>query len=176
MNIHSTTKKGFTLFIAMIVSSLLLGIGFSLGNIILKQLQLTSSGKESQIAFYAADSGAECALFWDRKIADGSSQVEGSFKPAGTLDVFCGSATGGAVASKVQEYNPLFPTQATTTFHVDYTDTGGTAVFACAIVKVIKNGPYTTIDSRGYNAPFDSVAGCDLSNPRTVERGLRVNF
>ncbi len=58
-------KKGVTLLLAVLVSSLLLSIGLAIFNITIKELLISGSGRESQFAFYAADTGAECALYWD---------------------------------------------------------------------------------------------------------------
>ncbi|MEY2702091.1 MAG: hypothetical protein RLY43_724 [Bacteroidota bacterium] len=58
-------KKGFTLLFAILVSVMVLAVGASIINISLKQVILSSAGRESQFAFYAANTGLECALFWD---------------------------------------------------------------------------------------------------------------
>lgn len=60
-----TYKKGFVLAFSLLISSTVLALAFGIFNILLKQIVLTSSAKDSQIAFYAADAGAECALYWD---------------------------------------------------------------------------------------------------------------
>lgn len=58
-------KKGFVLAFSLLISSIVLVLAFGIFNILLKQIILTGSAKDSQIAFYAADAGAECALYWD---------------------------------------------------------------------------------------------------------------
>lgn len=58
-------KKGFVLAFSLLISSIVLALAFGIFNILLKQIVLTGSAKDSQIAFYAADAGAECALYWD---------------------------------------------------------------------------------------------------------------
>ncbi|MCR4274955.1 MAG: hypothetical protein NUW02_02820 [Candidatus Campbellbacteria bacterium] len=64
-------SRGFTLFYAMLISSLLLSIGLAIFNITYKEFILTSGVRESEGAFYAADSALECALYWDY-VHDGS--------------------------------------------------------------------------------------------------------
>jgi len=59
-------SRGFTLFYALLVTSLLLALGLAVFNITLKELLLSSDARESQNAFYAADAALECALYWDR--------------------------------------------------------------------------------------------------------------
>lgn len=57
--------RGFTLFYAMLISSLLLAVGLAIFNITYKEFLLTTGVRESENAFYAADSALECALYWD---------------------------------------------------------------------------------------------------------------
>lgn len=72
-------ERGFTLFYAVLVSSLLLALGLAIFNITYKELILSSGARESATAFYAADAGLECALFWDRKYTGLSSPVFGFY-------------------------------------------------------------------------------------------------
>ncbi len=58
-------QNGFTLLIAALVASIVLSLGASIFSIAKKQLALSSTSRESQFAFYTADSAAECALYWD---------------------------------------------------------------------------------------------------------------
>ena len=58
-------EHGFTLLLAALISSIVLALGTSIFGIVQKELILSSIGRDSQHAFYAADSGAECALYWD---------------------------------------------------------------------------------------------------------------
>lgn len=184
---------GFTLFVSMIVASLLLAVGFSIGNIILKQLLLSGSGKDSQVAFYAADSGVECAQFWDTKDSSGTYRVdEGPFASSTGVSLFdlikCGSsATTSPSKLFVSDNN------ATSTLVIDYSD-ANEKYKACAQVQIEKGFasvdvgggvfedlPFTKITSRGYNSGYVSASGpvsahCDTSNPRTVERGLFVQY
>jgi Tfp pilus assembly protein PilX len=197
---NRNANSGFTLFIALIVSSLLLAIGFSLSTIILKQLVFANSGKESQLAFYAADSGAECALYWDRKNVDGLTDFNGTFTASSTIstfdDIFCG--TGGPTTPQTARVGSFLKTydasgeQATTTFYVDYSDSSDLNHKACAKVTVFKwidttsGTPVekTQIESRGYNVPLDSgaigVGGnaiCDFAaSNRVVERAVRLDY
>lgn len=58
-------KKGFSVLFASLTGSLVLAIGLAILSITIKQITLASAGRESQLAFYAADTGVECALFLD---------------------------------------------------------------------------------------------------------------
>lgn len=57
--------RGFTILLAALVSSLVLSLGLSIVVIVRKSITLSSIGRDSQLSFYSADSGAECALYWD---------------------------------------------------------------------------------------------------------------
>lgn len=50
---------------AALIASIVLSLGASIFTIAQKSVVLSSLGRDSQFAFYAADTGSECALFWD---------------------------------------------------------------------------------------------------------------
>lgn len=58
-------QSGIALLITLLLMGVLLGIGATLLNVTLKQLQLSSIALESEIAFQAANAGVECALYYD---------------------------------------------------------------------------------------------------------------
>jgi hypothetical protein len=62
---HAQNQRGFTLLLAALVASITLSLGAAIYSITLKQLTLSGIGRDSQFAFYAADTSAECALYWD---------------------------------------------------------------------------------------------------------------
>lgn len=142
------TKKGFTLLIAIIVTAMLLIISFVVANIAYKQLVLANSNQESQYAFYNADSGIECALYWD-------------FKNGYT--VFNPSVATTSMRCNGQAYNTGGTGNATTTFTLNLTK-------GCAIVSVGKhaNG-LTIVDSRGYNT-------CSGGTARRLERAEKLTY
>lgn len=131
---------------------------------------LSSSGGGSQIGFYAADSASECALYWDRKDADGFSAGESPFSPISTvpldtLHVVCGSGDETDGGGMVYGLTKVCDTEtcgaasafATTTFYIDFRDRLDPNYRACSFVTIIKKytaatgAEDTIIDSRGYN-------------------------
>jgi hypothetical protein len=60
-------KKGFALLFSVLVASLLLTIGLSIFRIALKELAISTASRQSIHAFYAADSGWECAKYWAKR-------------------------------------------------------------------------------------------------------------
>ena len=149
-------NKGFTLFIAMIVMATLLLIVSGVISLAVKQTQISSSEAESQHAFYAADTGLECALYWDVQNPTGVS----AFATTTTSTIFCNKdvsnptnqwVVGGVTTSTISRINFLPDPY-------------------CTIVTVVKakNGT-TKIESLGYNT-------CDPANQRRVERAVRATY
>ncbi len=62
-------QTGFTLLLAALVMSVVLSLGSAIFQIARKQILLSGTGRDSQFAFYAADTAAECALYWDFRFA-----------------------------------------------------------------------------------------------------------
>jgi len=173
-NAHTTegSSKGFVMLFAVLVSSILLAIGLGIFSVTFKELLLSSSDRESQVAFYAADSGSECALYWDIVYPGYTRSIFGRVE-AGPVITPAISGSGVASCAGV-DINDVWQTTAgvapiITTFDVAF-ENG-----ACAKVTVTKDydsvaGESTTvIDSRGFNT-------CDEGSARRAERGLRVSY
>src|SRR3990167_1894958 len=92
-------NKGMTLFIAVTVMAILLIISYAVINIAIKGSQFATSGRDSQFAFYAADAGLECALYWDSK-TDAFATTTGN----ATVAITCG---GIANAISTGSQNPV---------------------------------------------------------------------
>lgn len=60
------------MFFAVLVSGLTLAIGIAIYDLVTRQLALSQTTAQSQYAFYMADTGAECALYWDFKCTQSS--------------------------------------------------------------------------------------------------------
>ncbi len=165
-------EKGFTLLVSIVVTSALLLIGLVVINVAFKQLLISGAGEESQYAFYAADGGTECAVYWDLKGI-----------PTGTISPFDPS-TGGSITCNGQTISTASQSGATAvptlpTGTASLIGGGGanrTSIFwlsftkGCAIVQVTKNADGTTqVDSRGYNT-------CDTSSPKRFERGVTLTY
>ena len=157
-------RGGFAMLFAVLVSSVLLSIGLSIFNLTVKELVLSSSGRESQFSFYAADTGAECAIYWDVKGKDIFATSSDSRSPFPS-DPNC-------VGAPIDVSHPVSgPNSATTQFVLNIP--GG----YCSIVTVRKwsDAPpiiKTEIDSRGYNTPCP----IDAPDQNRVERALKVTY
>lgn len=167
MNRFTSKEKGFTLLIAILVASLLISIGFSLAGFAVKQLIISTTGRESQFAFYAADSGIECAFYWDFKYGFASAFATSSDSSPPSSGITCnGEDVSARPWSVVADAN-----RATTTFAFSFAPQP-----YCAVVTVNKWGSTTTVESRGYNEGTISGAGCTSSSNRRVERAIRVRY
>jgi hypothetical protein len=70
---NNKEKKGFAVLFSVMLASFLITLGISIFSISLKEIMITTSTRDSQIAYYAADSARECVLYADVK--------KGSFPP-----------------------------------------------------------------------------------------------
>ena len=168
-------ERGFAMLFAVLVSSVLLSIGISIFNLTIKELVLSSSGRESQFAFYAADTGAECAIYWDFK---GTNIFATSTDPRtpNPSNPSCVDSGGVPQVIDVTTVNPggtygiisQNSNSAETQFTLNIP--GSTNCTIVRVKKLTVSGLQTTrIDARGYNT-------CDTTDINRVERGLRVCY
>jgi len=165
--------RGFTLLVAIVISSLLLSIGITIFNTTTKELRLSALGRDSQFAFYAADSGIECALYWDKKqkvFPESDDPDQQILPPSGTVfcnlqDITLSEPQWDVTRSTSQS---PYSGSAITTFRLDFSPNP-----YCAITVISKVGDgmstTTTIESRGYNT-------CNTTDPRRVERAIRTIY
>jgi hypothetical protein len=142
-------NKGFTLMLAVLVASLLMSLGLSMFNIAQKEIILSTVGRDSQFAFYAADTGSECALYWD---------FLGAFS-VGTTTATCAGYSLGAVPA-ISEGGP---------FDFEFV----IARRYCSIVTINKNDsfPNTEIIAKGYNTRCS-----DTTSRRRLEREVKIKY
>ncbi|MFH0804419.1 MAG: hypothetical protein V1896_02370 [Candidatus Zambryskibacteria bacterium] len=178
-----------TLFIAVVIMGILLLISFAVVNITIKGTLFATSGRDSQYAFYAADAGLECALYWGSKYPiplTSPTQYTDAFATstivvpsprtincAGTITTPNDMTTNGQIigTSTLTRIGGGGDTNPTSTFGF-VMDKGSNPVSHCAIVTVRKyyvgSRLMTYIKSRGYNT-------CGSSS-RRVERGVEVTY
>jgi len=63
---QSKKDNGFALMMALIVVGTVVSVSLAVLDVTLKQLRLSSGSRDSEVAFHAANAGAECALYWRR--------------------------------------------------------------------------------------------------------------
>ncbi|MBI2474133.1 MAG: hypothetical protein HYV68_00360, partial [Candidatus Taylorbacteria bacterium] len=62
---QSPKQAGYSLIFAVLISATLVTIGAAMANLALKEFAIVGTSRASQAAFYAADAGMECALYYD---------------------------------------------------------------------------------------------------------------
>lgn len=145
-------NKGFILFLSLLIMSVALSIAFSVFEIFIFQIVLTGNIRDSQSAFYAADSALECVYY---------SDINKSDIPL--------NGAGKATCNNV-----------TTTFNMTG-GIGNFQLFfnngSCAKVLLDFNNPapYThKVQSFGRNKYTGN--DCDAPYSRRVERGIEVAY
>lgn len=144
------------MFLAIAITGTLLLIATSIASLAVRQSRIASSGRESQIAFYAADTGLECALYWDTNNPSGFS----AFLPSTSSTIYCNRDNNNMGNQWIVGGNGVNTFTFTMTFNPDP---------YCAVVTVTKSGNTTRIESRGYNT-------CSATNPRRVERAVSATY
>lgn len=194
-----TKQKGFTLLFAVLISILVMSISTTIISISTRQIILSGTSRESQYAFYAANTALECAYYWDQRgdnfddnkfafpLASGSSTSETLECAGGNIKTGDGfSSTPGNTFNRAW-LTPIFSideSEHTFWMVIENKSSSGITINTprtCAKVTVFKEvGQITVagidydqlktkIEARGYNT-------CDLSDSRTVERGVEIEY
>src|SRR3989344_4726894 len=159
-------QKGFTLLLAALVSSIVLSLGSSIFLIAQKQVILSSLSRDSQFAFYAADTGAECALYWDLRFNAFSTTT-----PA-TAPICDGKLLNVVV--------PSTPAPYTIEFRLNlFVNADGIANTSddsgyCTDVTVQKrtSNPYTVIRADGYSTSCEATT----TSARALQRSVELHY
>lgn len=151
----TTSPRGFTLLIAVVLSSVIVSISLALIDIAFKQVLLAAAAAQSTAAFYNADSALECALYWDQKV-----NAFDYNDPLSSTGISCANIPISDYAVTIPSTGvkrtimtlPCVTSGSTGNITIEKTETGRTTVFA-----------------NGYNT-------CDVSDPRRAERGLKATY
>ena len=162
------------MFFAVLIATLALTVGLAIYSLTSRELELSSVGAQSLYAVYAADTGIECALYWDAKYGGSGSAFATSTSVSSAVP-----APSGALSCESQDFVPAAQTAGT--WPAAASLTAATSTFSiqfkslpyCAKVSVAKyidagNVPRTVILSYGYNT-------CGVSQTR-VERELQASY
>lgn len=167
----------------MLAGGLALSIGVAIYDLTVRELELSATATQSQYAIYAADTGVECALYWDYKCAgggcmDGSAFATSSAYLGAGSGVLCNGQDVAAAGTPPTPFNAppanWIPwsienstSAATTTFYISFAP----AQPYCAKVEVMKSGDpiQTTVISHGFNT-------CAPGSTNQLERALYVSY
>jgi Tfp pilus assembly protein PilX len=148
-------RKGFAMLFTVLVVSLMLSIGIGISNITYKQTILSSLAKDSQIAFYQADGGVECGMYYD--VTKQSYPLGASVQNVPDT-IWCGD-----------EIFTINDSQSADDYFVYQQKIDDTSRPCATLLIDKKTEPGVNIvQSRGYNI-------CS-SHPRQVERALEVRY
>lgn len=191
--IISKEEKGFTLLYAILVSILVLSVGASIISITLKQTILSNSSRDSQLAFYASNTGIECALYWDIigvELPTGETRELAvfPFSDATINQVFVedykdqikcanGNIVTGVGFTNLQTYTGAWSqSNNVTTFRMalqDELSPSNEKSIYCAEVTITKTRNGDNINTRIVS---QGLSNCDTEHPRTVQRGLVMEY
>jgi hypothetical protein len=177
MNKTIKNNKGYTLLFAVLVSSIVLAVGISILTISKKEFLLSSSARESITAFYAADSGLECALYYNDN-TDAFSSSTASI--AGTI-YYMGRCMGNDINTTATNISDVDGEKYSFVFHTKMQNTSSKACAIVTVTKAFYNVPTygllasTTIISRGTNLGWKNGV-CSEPSPRRVERAIEYAF
>lgn len=164
MAIILTQKRGYALIVSLIVMSVMLSFGLSLGALAYKQQILSSGAIESQYAFYAADAALECALYADQQNPETFDYASHS------LIIHPGVITCNGVAATEVAGSYVYDSVSATP-HLSVTDRVDLGVKQCADVTVYKYATgQTVIYSQGYDVSCAVVT--TPGNQRIISRGV----
>jgi hypothetical protein len=147
------SSSGFAMLFTVLIVSIILAIGISISNIAYKQTVLSSLAKDSQVAFYEADAGTECGLYYDLTV---KLLPKGSTIAAAPGSILCGGKT--LVLDASVSYTDYFV----------YNEVPAQGTNACTTILFDKRGVSSVIRARGFNICTDA--------PRQVERALEVSY
>lgn len=178
MHKKDSTKRGVVMLITLTVVTIVLILLAGIMSIATKQSLLSSLAIESQKAFYAADTGIECVLYWELAYGLG-------FQFATSSD----SSPDGPSARDFCAGHLMNPDPDTADFmdwHVDPSAGAATTTVwfstwsedhdgapdianPCTKLTVAKQGAYTQVLSIGYNT-------CDTGAARRVTRAIYIDY
>ncbi|MEX0917627.1 MAG: pilus assembly PilX N-terminal domain-containing protein [Candidatus Paceibacterota bacterium] len=187
---HRTAQEGFALLITLIIVSVLLAVGLSLLNITLKQFTLSSTARESELAFHVANAGLECMQYHRTVPATRTILLNEDGNPSADAPTL--SCTGRYQIYAASNHQNLSDSRVAYNYIYRYDIDGEQCIEASmhlldaresgsGITRTVNEGfetiscpagvLCTTIFSRGFNR------GCsDLSSLRTVQREITIEF
>lgn len=172
---YQNTRGGFVILYAVLLSTIVLTIGLSLLGILVQQVSLSGTGRESSTSFYVADSGMECALFWD---LSADAFMSGGPPPGTPIPISCNGASITPIRGSDTTPSPPSPPLINWNYTFKATFPDG-----CASISVTKtvdptdpDDPIvatTTVESRGYNTVCPPTAS---TKAWRLERGLQTIY
>ncbi len=167
-------NRGFVLLFTVVLTAIILSIALGVSNISLKEINFSTSVKNTNEAFYAADSGVECALYYDKNLAPNLTGG-GSYNVFGVPTTDVVTQCNGVDVALDQNASGGPTTLGPWVFNLTSLGSEGRA---CALVTVTKTNGSTNILSRGYNIGHEDLdaPNCNSSASGRVERVIEVSY
>ncbi|MDR3519620.1 MAG: hypothetical protein P4L63_01900 [Candidatus Pacebacteria bacterium] len=143
-------NRGFVLLFAVTLAAIFLSIALGVGQIALKENNFSTSAIDTNDAFFAADTGVECALFYDNPNGDNPYGSVVAFVDGNNPQITCNNST--VTANEAGSGSLVW----------NFIISGlGSTGNGCVAVKVDKktNSPHTTVSASGYNIGGSSCLG-----------------
>jgi len=152
---HYKKQKGFAMLFTVMIVTLMLSIGISISSLSFKQGILSNLAKDSQIAFYQADTAIECGLYYDINL---NIFPLGTDPSSVTPVILCGDS----------EFS--LQTQQSSIDYLVYAQNVTDTKKPCATIlfdKLTRSGA-SVVQGKGYNVCASGI--------RQVERALEVAY
>jgi len=199
---QKNNQKGFALLYSILVAVLVVAVGASVVSLAIKQVVLTGTARESEYAFYAANTGLECARYWDTHgLAEGGKAFPAiDEKQAKTIQydsMYCGTNVADLV-SKINSMpiniGPLIDDPSPRLYTMPHRWIEGDHTFSFELDNNIVGSTKTCVEVRVQTIPNPELAEdpnaddhlvtitsqgmntCDINSPRAVQRGLVLQY
>jgi len=192
---HGEQKSGMALLLAVIITGAALSIALGIQSLMFGQLKLGQSARESHVAFFSADAGKECALYylWRGTDVPGKSfwsPIDPCNGGAFNCQIVCFGETmpvtytPAASGLPTDEYKYAFTAQVDTNGSADgnpfWDESTGICAdveirsqfFECSISGFVNSYQRTIIDSHGYSDCSGATHGGVNRTLRVIERSL----
>ncbi|MEK7162484.1 MAG: pilus assembly PilX N-terminal domain-containing protein [Patescibacteria group bacterium] len=165
-------SRGITLLLSVLIISIVLAVSLGVANIITTEIFLSNAGRQSQIAFYAADAGVECAAYWDTLHAGLSRSAFATSTPSPNT-ISCGgqnfSVGGWASCTPASCTTANDKKQGLSSFTLTFSNG------SCAKVSVTKRNDFSDPFSPTIEAFIHSDGQNTCANtPRTFQRSIET--
>lgn len=145
-------NKGYAILFTIVIVSAISVITAGITNATYKQLILSSLAKDSQTAFYQADTAGDCALYAEMILGAIPSNI---------------TTTGGAWSCGNTSLNVVPKTPSSSGYDISPINPDSSS--PCFRISVTKTITSTAVSAKGYNI-------CNTNNIRTVEREIKINL
>lgn len=159
-------QRGFTLLIAIVLASVAVAVGLALADVAYKQVTLSSTARQSQLAFYRADSALECALYYDQRFA--------AFNVGNSFDQNTITCEGRAISGYTE--TPISGGGVLTTFNVTGSSCAAGQVSATVSIYKEGTGLCSSTGRTGKNCLYASGYNTCTASANRFERALKAVY